>query len=72
MADFDVCMGTGDYPTNDFDDEIPRKHFETQRGFDFVNGELICRKCGSRMVTVHPGMMTDRAWCNNCGNEDYI
>lgn len=43
-----------------------------KKGFDYKDGELICRNCGSRMVTVHPGMMTDRAWCNNCGNEDYI
>ena len=41
-------------------------------GFDYKDGELICKQCGSRSVTVRPGMMTDRATCNNCGNEDYI
>ena len=41
-------------------------------GFGYKNGELVCKVCGSRNVTVRPGMMTDRAICNSCGNEDYI
>ena len=41
-------------------------------GFEYKNGELICKKCGSRNVSVRAGMMVDRAICNNCGNEDYI
>ena len=41
-------------------------------GFDYKNGELVCKRCGSRNVSVRPGMMTDRAICNSCGNEDYI
>ena len=40
--------------------------------FDYKDGELICKKCGSRNVSVKAGMMVDRAWCNDCGNEDYI
>ena len=41
-------------------------------GFDYKNGELVCKRCGSRNVSVRAGMMTDRAICNSCGNEDYI
>ena len=41
-------------------------------GFDYKDGELICKKCGSRNVSVRAGMMVDRTWCNDCGNEDYI
>ena len=41
-------------------------------GFDYKNGELVCKRCGSRNVSVRAGMMTDRAVCNSCGNEDYI
>ena len=40
--------------------------------FDYKDGELICKQCGSKNVFVHPGMMTDRACCRDCGNEDYI
>ena len=41
-------------------------------GFDFKDGQLVCRRCGSKNVLVRPGMITDRAWCNNCGNEGYV
>ena len=41
-------------------------------GFDYKDGQLICKRCGSKNISVKSGMMTDRAWCNNCGNEDYI
>ena len=41
-------------------------------GFDYIDGELACKKCGSRNVSVKAGMFVDRAWCNNCDNEDYI
>jgi len=40
--------------------------------FDYKDGELICKKCGSKNVSVRCGMMTDRAYCKDCGNEDYI
>jgi len=40
--------------------------------YDFTNMTLKCKRCGSTDVTIRPGMMTDRAICNNCGNEDYI
>lgn len=40
-------------------------------GFDFKDGQLVCRRCGSRNVYVKAGMMTDRITCLNCGNEDY-
>jgi RNA polymerase subunit RPABC4/transcription elongation factor Spt4 len=36
------------------------------------DGSLICRNCGSKNITVRPGMMVDRAICNNCGNEEYL
>jgi formylmethanofuran dehydrogenase subunit E len=43
-------------------------------GFDYdtTNMTLKCKRCGSMNVTVRPGMMADRAICNDCGNEDYI
>ena len=41
-------------------------------GFDFKDGQLVCRRCGSINVSVKAGMMTDRVWCNNCGNEGYV
>lgn len=43
-------------------------------GFDYDTSDMTlrCRRCGSIDVTVRPGMMTDRAICNVCGNEDYI
>ena len=40
--------------------------------FDYKDGELICKRCGSKNVSVRCGMMTDRAYCKDCGNEDYI
>jgi late competence protein required for DNA uptake (superfamily II DNA/RNA helicase) len=48
-----------------------KKRMFSMDGFDFKDGQLVCRRCGSRNVSVKAGMMTDRAWCNNCGNEDY-
>lgn len=44
----------------------------SMEGFEYKNGELICKKCGSKNVFIRAGMMVDRAICNNCGNEDYI
>ena len=55
------------YPFNFF-----KKFVIIMDGFDYKNGELVCKRCGSRNVSVRPGMMTDRAVCNSCGNEDYI
>jgi len=36
------------------------------------NGNIRCKKCGSNDVSVKAGMMVDRAFCNNCQNEDYL
>ena len=30
MKDFDICMGTGDYPTNELDNPNYESHKETQ------------------------------------------
>jgi len=48
------------------------KNIFSMDGFDFKDGQLVCKRCGSRNVSVKAGMMTDRAWCNNCGNEGYV
>lgn len=40
-------------------------------GFDSKDGQLVCRRCGSKNVLVRPGMITDRITCFNCGNEVY-
>lgn len=40
--------------------------------FELKNGQIVCKKCGSKNVSIKAGMMVDRAWCNNCNNEDYI
>ena len=36
------------------------------------NDNIRCKRCGSTNVSVKARMMVDRAWCNNCGNEDYL
>ena len=40
--------------------------------FELKNGQIVCKKCGSKNVSIKAGMMVDRAWCNDCNNEDYI
>ena len=40
--------------------------------FEYKNGQIVCKKCGSKNVSIKAGMMVDRAWCNDCNNEDYI
>ena len=42
------------------------------RGFEYKNGEWVCKNCGSKNVCVRPGMLVDRAICEDCGNEDYL
>ncbi len=39
--------------------------------FEYKNGHLYCKRCGSGNVRVKPGMMTDLITCNDCGNEEY-
>jgi transcription elongation factor Elf1 len=39
---------------------------------EYKNGELYCKKCGSRNISVRAGVMVDMAICKNCGNEDYL
>lgn len=41
-------------------------------GFDYKGGDLCCKRCGSKNISIKSGMMVDRAICNSCGNEDYI
>ena len=41
-------------------------------GFDYKGGDLVCKRCGSKNISIKSGMMVDRAICNSCGNEDYI
>jgi uncharacterized Zn finger protein (UPF0148 family) len=40
--------------------------------FELKDGQIVCKKCGSKNVSIKSGMMVDRAWCNDCNNEDYI
>jgi formylmethanofuran dehydrogenase subunit E len=40
--------------------------------FELKDGQIVCKKCGSKNVSIKVGMMVDRAWCNDCNNEDYI
>jgi formylmethanofuran dehydrogenase subunit E len=40
--------------------------------FELKNGQIVCKKCGSKNVSIKAGMMVDRAICHECGNEDYI
>jgi len=40
--------------------------------FEYKNDQWVCKKCGSTNVSIKTGMMVDRAWCNNCNNEDYL
>ena len=40
--------------------------------FELKDGQIVCKKCGSKNVSIKAGMMVDRAWCNDCNNEDYL
>jgi len=40
--------------------------------FELKDGQIVCKKCGSKNVSIKAGIMADRAWCNDCNNEDYI
>ena len=37
-----------------------------------VNDWYRCKKCGSKNITIKPGMFVDLMTCKNCGWEDHI
>ena len=44
----------------------------TMSTFELKDGQIVCKKCGSKNVSIKAGMMVDRAWCRECNNEDYL
>ena len=40
--------------------------------FELKDGQIVCKKCGSKNVSIKAGMMVDRAICHECGNKDYL
>ena len=48
------------------------RNINMEDGFDYKGGDLVCKRCGSKNISIKSGMMIDRAICNSCGNEDYI
>lgn len=34
--------------------------------------ELKCKKCGSKNISIRPGMFVDLVICRDCGWEDHI